>query len=90
MKISYDPAKRAKTLQERGVDFDDVGQVFAGLHMTQEDMRFAYAERRFQTYGLLGDRLVVVVWSETDDGRRVISMRKCNDREQARYRQQLG
>ena len=30
MKISYDPVKRAKTLKERGLDFADAAEVFAG------------------------------------------------------------
>ena len=30
MKITYDPAKRAKTLEERGLDFEDAAVVFAG------------------------------------------------------------
>lgn len=90
MEISYDRAKRERTLIERGLDFEAARNVFAGLQITQEDERFEYDERRFQTYGLLYDRMVVVVWTETEDGRRIISMRKCNDREQTRYREQLG
>ena len=30
MKITYDPAKRAWTLRERGLDFEQAAQVFAG------------------------------------------------------------
>ena len=90
MEISFDPAKRATTLAERGLDFADAPQVFEGLSFTQEDTRFAYPERRFQTYGLLDGRQVMLVWTETEDGRHIISMRKCNDREQAQYRRRLG
>jgi ribosomal protein L34 len=35
-------------------------------------------------------RMVIVVWTPTEDGRRIISMRKANDREQARYSHRLG
>jgi hypothetical protein len=31
MGITYDPDKRARTLQERGLDFEDAPIVFAGL-----------------------------------------------------------
>jgi uncharacterized protein len=55
-----------------------------------EDDRFVYPERRIITYGLLEDRLVAVVWTETPAGRRVISMRKANGREQAKYRGRLS
>lgn len=30
MRISYDPAKRQRTLDERGLDFEDAPTVFAG------------------------------------------------------------
>ncbi len=40
---------------------------------------------RTQTYGRLDGRMVVVVWTDRGDDRRIISMRKANDREQARY-----
>ena len=90
MEISFDPLKRDATLQERGLDFADAGTVFEGPTFTFEDTRFVYAERRFSTFGLLNGRMVVLIWSETEDGRRIISMRKANDREQARYRHRMG
>lgn len=90
MEISFDPDKRRRTLAERGLDFADAGQVFAGPTLTLEDCRFDYSEPRWQTYGLLNERLVMIVWAETENGRRIISMRKCNDREQARFAEQLG
>lgn len=90
MKISYDPAKHAPTLAERGVDFDDAAVVFDGAVFTFEDTRLAYPEPRFVSFGLLADRLVAIVWTPVEDARRIISMRKANDREQTRYRQRFG
>lgn len=90
VKITYDPAKREATLRERGLDFLDVRHVFAGASYTKEDLRFDYGETRFQTVGFLGGRMVMVVWTPRDGGTHVISMRKCNDREQEAHRQQLG
>lgn len=89
MEISFDLDKRNKTLRERGLDFADAAQVFAGPAFTQADERFDYPEPRFVTFGLLGERMVVIVWTAADTGRRIISMRKANEREQARYRQRL-
>jgi uncharacterized DUF497 family protein len=90
MKITFDPAKRAETLRERRIDFLDAETVFAGLTYTTLDRRFPYPEERYVTVGLLAGRMVIVVWTPTDDGRRIISMRKANDREQARYSHRLG
>jgi uncharacterized protein len=85
MEISFDPIKRSQTLAQRGLDFVDAPKLFSGQTYTVEDTRFDYPERRFQTYGLLDGRLVMLVWSEADEGRRIISMRKCNEREQAKF-----
>lgn len=90
MELTFDPAKRLRTLTERGLDFADAARLFAGLTLTRPDERFEYPEPRFQTYGLLDERLVTVVWSETENGRRIISMRKCNEREQGWFGQHLG
>ncbi|NCN84238.1 MAG: BrnT family toxin [Sphingomonadales bacterium] len=90
MKISFDPAKRQRTLETRGLDFADAGSVFEGNFYTQLDNRYEYPEPRYQTYGYLTDRLIMFAWTKTDDGIRVISMRKCNDREQYKFRAELG
>jgi uncharacterized DUF497 family protein len=90
MAISFDAAKRDWTLAARGLDFADAEDVFAGLTLTLPDNRRAYGEARFQTYGWLEGRMVMVVWTERGNGRHVISMRKCNDREQAKFGEQLG
>ena len=90
VKISCDPAKRAKTLKERGLDFEEAALVFEGVTLTQLDDRRDYGEIRYQTYGFLRKRLVMVVWTPRLDARHVISMRKCNDREKKGLKVRLG
>lgn len=85
MKIDFDPAKRALCLNERGLDFARAAEVFAGRHFTAQDERGGYTEPRFITAGLLDGRMVVLVWTPRGAARRIISMRKANEREQARY-----
>ncbi|MGH8563394.1 MAG: BrnT family toxin [Gammaproteobacteria bacterium] len=58
--MTYDPAKRARTLAERGLDFEDASIVFAGATLEVEDTRKDYGERRIICYGTLGGRMVVV------------------------------
>ena len=58
--------------------------------MTFEDRRFDYGEERFVTLGPLGDRLVVVVTTETKNHIRIISMRKADRHEQTIYRENLS
>jgi uncharacterized DUF497 family protein len=90
VKVTFDPAKREATLRERGLDFLDAEKVFVGPQITVPDERFAYSDRRFQTVGYLNERMVMVVWTPAGEAIRVISMRKCNAREQKTYRQRLG
>lgn len=90
MEIGFDPIKRALTLAERGLDFADAAKVFDGPVFEFEDDRFVYPEPRHSTIGLLDERMIVVIWAEAGSGRRVISMRKANDREQAKYRGRLA
>jgi hypothetical protein len=84
MRITFDAAKREKTLAERGLDFADAAFVFAGLTLEVEDTRKSYGEARVICYGLLGGRMVVVGYTPRGADRHVFSMRKANEREQAR------
>jgi uncharacterized DUF497 family protein len=83
--VSYDAAKRARTLLERGLDFARAEEVFAGRHRTVDDDRKNYGERRFVTIGRLDGRMVVLVWTEREGDRRIISLRHANERERAAY-----
>jgi uncharacterized DUF497 family protein len=87
--ITFDPAKRQWTLRERGLDFADALRVFEGRTLQLEDTRRDYGERRFVTVGRLQGRLVVIVWTPRGDSRHIISMRKGNDREEARFAKRL-
>ena len=90
MEISYDPGKRATTLEERGLDFVDVPEVFSGPVFELVDDRFDYGEERYITIGMLRGRMVVLVWTPRGAARHIISMRKANDREQTRFQARIG
>ena len=84
MRVTFDPVQRARTLTERGLDFADAALVFAGVTLEVEDTRKNYGETRVICYGLLEGRLVVVGYTPRGADRHVFSMRKANEREQAR------
>ena len=90
MRIAFDSDKRDMTLIERGLDFGRAAEIFAGRHFTAEDVRKDYSERRYITLGTLDGRMVVMVWTPRGEVRRIISMRKANEREQAHYAKRLG
>ena len=86
MRITCDPAKRQRTLEERGLDMRRAKEIFAGLHFTRVDDRLDYGEPRYVTVGWLDSLLVVFVWTPRGTARRIISMRHCHDREAKRLR----
>jgi uncharacterized protein len=90
VRITFDPDKRAATLEERGLDFADAIEVFEGVTAEVEDTRKDYGETRVICFGLLRGRLVQVVYTPRDAGRHIISMRKANAREKARLAPILG
>ena len=81
MLVTCDLRKRDRTLKERGLDLLRATEVFSGLHLTREDDRFNYDEKRYVTVGWLDERLVIFVWTPRGLSRRIISMRHCHERE---------
>jgi len=85
MVIGFDPRKRLSTLEQRGLDFLDAESVFAGPTIEVPDRRRDYGEVRTICFGLLRGRAVIVVYTERNGIRHIISMRKANEREQRRF-----
>lgn len=89
MKVSFDPAKRARTLAERGLDFADAAEVLDGPTATRTDDRHDYGEVRFITAGILAGRVVVLAWTPRDESTRIISMRHAHADEADWWREQM-
>lgn len=85
MDVEYSPAKRDATLAERGLDMARAAEIFGGATLTVEDDREDYGETRLITIGFLDSRMVVMVWTQRGAGRRIISLRKANEREHKAY-----
>ncbi|MGF6528095.1 BrnT family toxin [Variovorax sp. PvP013] len=90
MEVTFDPAKRARTLAERGLDFADAVRVFEGDTLEIEDDRKDYGETRIICFGWLMGRLVVVGYTPRGTDRHIFSMRKANERERQRIGPSLG
>jgi len=78
VRITYDRGKRAKTIADRGLDFEDAAVIFEGTTIEVEDTRKNYGEPRIICYGMLAGRLVVVGYAPRGAVRHVFSMRKAN------------
>ena len=87
MRFEWDPVKNALNIRKHGLSFEDAHLVFAELVVSGDDTRHTYGEARSISYGLLRGRLVQVVHTTRGDTIRIISMRKANAREQARYQE---
>jgi uncharacterized DUF497 family protein len=82
-RLAWDVVKCRANLRKHGLDFRDAKLVFGGVTITFEDDRFAYAERRFVTIGLLRGGPVSIVHTESPHEIRIISFRKATRREAA-------
>ena len=82
----WDEDKRKDTIRIRDVDFTLIDQAdwTAAIHR-QSDKD---GELRYSSYVPLGDRLHNVVWTPRGSNTRIISLRKANGREIARYEQE--
>jgi uncharacterized protein len=89
MKLIWDEAKRQATLILRELDFASAAEVFATSYLEFEDDRFDYGENRYITFGFLDGRSVALVWTQRDNGRRIISMRHVHEEELEARRRSL-
>jgi len=90
MRYAFDPKKRAANLKKHGFDFKDASQVIESDRVvTFEDRRLDYGEQRFVTLGMLRGVVVAIATAESDDGIRVISMRKAHHHEEEIYYRNL-
>ena len=87
MEISYDLAKNARNIAERGLSFDLAGEFDFETAVFAVDTRRDYGEIPYRALGLLDGRVHALVFVETPQGIRVISFRKANKREVRRYEQ---
>lgn len=90
MRYEWDEIKRRINVQQHGIDFVDLPNLFAGEIVILEDDRYEYGETRFIAFGLLLGQVIAVVYTERgDDVIRLISARKASKYEAKQYYQQI-
>lgn len=90
MKLSFDPAKNDWNIRERGISFELAAEMEFERAPFMVDERRDYGETRHVAIGRIHGRVHVLVFVETDDGIRVISLRKASRREVRRYETRSG
>jgi uncharacterized DUF497 family protein len=92
MKFEWDERKRRENLSKHGLDFVDAPAIFDSPWLARPDTRREYGEDRWIAIGVSKGRVVVVVFTELDNGEmiRIISMRKAEKHEQKEFETLLG
>ena len=89
MNFEWDDIKRKINIKKHRMDFIDAPVVFASYTLTVKDDRLDYGEERFISFGVLKERVVVVVHTENDNSIRIISMRRATKYEEKAYFSQI-
>jgi uncharacterized DUF497 family protein len=81
MRLTFDPAKNARNIAERGLSFERVSELDWETAVSQEDTRKDYGQTRIQVLAFLGNRLHAAVITIRGEALHVISFRKANRKE---------
>lgn len=85
MAITFDPAKNARNIAERGLSFERVADLDWETAVVMEDNRSDYGEPRLRVMARLDGRLHTAVVTPRGEDLRIISFRRANRREVRRY-----
>jgi len=85
MAITFDPAKNARNIAERGLPFERVADLDWETAVVIEDVRRDYGEPRLRVMARLDGRLHAAVVTPRGQDLRVISFRRASRREVRLY-----
>jgi len=83
MEFDWHDAKSDRNLEERGFGFDFAAQIFFGRVLTNVDNREDYGEVRVKAIGEVDGIVIVVIYTDREEVRWIISARKANKKERA-------
>ncbi len=90
MNFEWDEEKNTENIRKHGFDFADAWEIFEAPLRTALDTREDYGEERWNGIGLLGNRIVVVIFTHRDeDTIRIISLRKALTHERKKFEEAL-
>ncbi|MCX7044057.1 MAG: BrnT family toxin [Candidatus Sumerlaeota bacterium] len=85
--FEWDESKNRANMRKHGIDFADAVKMFDHPMLIGLDEREDYGEDRWVGIGVLNDMISVVVFSETADATRIISVRKALKHECEEYQE---
>lgn len=83
MEYEWDEAKRLSNLEKHRVDFSSIYSFDWSTATYEPSPRFG--EFRWVATGYIGERLYRVVYTDRGEQRRIISLRKANQRDNRKY-----
>ena len=86
MQFAWDDAKSERNRRERGFDFATAALIFAGPVQTVVDERRDYGEERIIAIGEIDGEVLVLVYTDGGQVRRIISARRANGKERETWR----
>ncbi|HEV7920368.1 MAG TPA: BrnT family toxin [Thermoanaerobaculia bacterium] len=91
MKVAWDDAKSLANQRKHGVSFDEASELFrSGHYLEIFDDEHSVVEERFIAIGPIRRGLVLIIWTERDEGAvRIISARWATERERVLYRSHM-
>ena len=89
IRITFDPAKNARNIAERGLPFALVADLDWDGAIEREDTRKDYGEQRTLVAGMLNGRLHIAVVTARGGAIHVISFRKAKKKEARRYAEKI-
>jgi len=85
LKYIFDPLKDQINILKHGVSLSEAFKFEWDSSISWPDHRLNYGENRILGLGYIGNRLFFIVFVDRDQQRRIISLRKANQREVRRY-----
>lgn len=92
MQFEWDKRKNIANKKKHGLSFEVATFVFEDQFLlSSQDKRFGYSEERWESIGLVGKAIIVVVYTilgginHEEEIIRIISARKATSREEGRY-----
>ena len=89
MRFEWDEEKNKENIRKHELDFADAWEIFDAPMLANLDTREDYGEERWVGVGFLKNFVAVVVYTETGDVIRIISLRKALKHERTRFEEAL-
>jgi uncharacterized DUF497 family protein len=91
MRYTWDADKERRNFEKHGISFGTAIRIFEYPVVEEIDDRIDYGEERVRAFGIVDNRLIVVIYTEREnDEIRIISARRATPKEERHFFEELG